>query len=338
MGGARGDREGLGVPLLSGPADPDPHRDASGGAFPRAALALLTAGSEAVARLDPARAVAWAGVLGRAWARAGGPRVADARVNLRIAFPEWNEARRRRLLEAAMANLARSAAEFLQLARLEREELVERVAVQDLEHFEAARARSPTGGVIVLTAHFGSWELLQAAMAARGFPLAVVHRRRDRAVLDAWVSRLRARAGTQLLGRGMAARAGLRALREGRILAMPYDQNSPRSQGVFVPFLGRLACTRHGPARMAMRSRVPVVPVFVHRVGEGPRHVARFHPALELAPEGEERERAVRENVARMTRAVEAEIREAPDHWVWTHRRWRTAPSGEPHPYGRRRG
>lgn len=303
----------------------------------RASSGLLGLGVEGVARLEPGRALAWAARLGRAWARAGGPRVADARVNLRIAFPERSERWRQRVLEESFANLARSFVEFAQLARLDREALRGRVAIEGLEHLHEARRRSRTGGVAVLTAHFGSWELLQAAMAAEGFPLAVVARRRDSPIVDELVARLRGRGGTELLRRGNAALGARRALREGRILAMPLDQNAPRDEGMFVPFFGRLACTRDGPVRLIMRSGASVLPVFVFREGGGGHHVARVQPPLELAA-GDDREAAVRENTARMTRVIEDAIREAPDHWTWIHRRWRTAPPGEPHPYGRRRG
>lgn len=329
-------REGVRASDLRRP--PGPEEDPEPGRRGRLAASLLERGVEGVARLETHRALAWAGALGRAWARAGGPRVADARVNLRIAFPERSEAWRRRVLEDSLANLARSFVEFAQLARLTREEVAARVSIEGLEHLEEAQRRSRTGGVAVLTAHFGSWELFQAAMAAHGFPVAVVHRLRDSPVLETVVTRLRAGTGSELLGRGSAARGALRALREGRILAMPLDQNAGRAHGVFVPFFGRLACTQDGPMRLVMRTGAAVLPVFVFRVGEGPHHVARVRPPLELASAGGDREAAVVENTARATRAIEEAIREAPDHWTWIHRRWRTAPPGEPHPYGRRRG
>jgi KDO2-lipid IV(A) lauroyltransferase len=119
---------------------------------------------------------------------------------------------------------------------------------------------------------------------------------------------------------------------------MTYDQNCSREEGVFVPFFGRLACTRSGPPRLAMHTGAPVLPVFVEREGQSPRHRVRILPALEIRSAGDDREAAIRENAGRMTQAVEAEIRRVPDHWIWLHRRWRTQPRGEPRPYpGRRR-
>jgi KDO2-lipid IV(A) lauroyltransferase len=291
-----------------------------------------------VGRAPTRPALAAGGALGRAWARLHGPRTGDARVNLRIAFPEWSEAEREAVLARSLANLARGVVELAEIPVRGAAALRERVAIEGLEHLEAARRTSPTGGVVVLTAHFGSWELLAAAMSAAGFPIAVVHRPRDNPALEEVLSGLRRAGGTQLLPRGSAARGALQVLREGRLLAIPYDQNCRREEGVFVPFFGRLACARDGPPRIALRTGVPVLPVFVFRRPDGFHHVARVRPALDLVGEGPgvERGDAVRENARRMTRAVEDAVREAPDHWIWLHRRWRTQPPGEAHPYGGR--
>ncbi len=296
--------------------------------------ALLVALLLGALRLVPERVALRIGAwIGTTYARVGGPRIGDARANLRIAFPDWSDAARRRVLVRSFGHLGRGLAEFARLGLLDREQLRERVAVEGLEHLEAARRASPNGGVIVLTGHFGSWELLAAAMVARDIPAAVVHRSRDNALIDGLVGRLRGAGGAELLARGNAARAALAGLKGGRVLAMPYDQNCRRREGVFVPFFGRLACTRDGPPRIAMRTGSPVVPVFIYRQPDGVHHVARFFPALELLPDDGERDGALTENARRMTAPIEAAIREAPDHWIWIHRRFRTQPEGEDHPY-----
>jgi KDO2-lipid IV(A) lauroyltransferase len=255
-----------------------------------------------------------------------------ARVNLRIAFPDWSEAAREVVLVRSFENMGRSLAEFALLARLGPEALRERVRIEGREHFEAARSASKSGGVIAITGHFGSWELLAAAMAAHGFPFVAVQKPRESPLLDAIVERYRNLGGAEFLARGDAARAALRALRDGKAVAILYDQDAPRDEGVFVPFFGRLASTRDGPVRIALRTRAPVLPIFLHRIGTGSTHVAQFRPPIEmLRPEGDV-EGAIRENARRMTEAIEREIVRAPDHWSWIHRRWRTQPRGEPRP------
>lgn len=287
-----------------------------------AARALLSA----VDRLGRERAFALAGRVGRAWARLGGPRTAEARAQLRLAFPEWRERERQEVLERALANLARSFVEVCTLGSLSADERRALADVEGLEHYDAARRVLPGGGVIALTAHLGSWEILAAVMAAHGIPIAVVQRPRDNPLLDEIAAELRDHAGVELLPRGSAARGALRGLRDGKVVAMPLDQNASRREGVFVPFFGRPACTRDGPARIAMKTGAPVVPVFIERIGDGMRHRVRVEPPLELAPALADPDAALVENVARMTAAIETAVRRAPDQWIWTHRRWRTRP------------
>jgi KDO2-lipid IV(A) lauroyltransferase len=242
--------------------------------------------------------------------------------------------RRRRLLEASFANTARSVAEVAYLSRLGHEDLAEMVRYEGLEHLESALARG--GGVIGLSAHFGNFELLAVAMAMRGLPLAIVHRER-RPALESHVRGWRERGETEVLSRGSAARSALRALRSGRAVAMLMDQDTPREEGVFAPFFSLLACTRDAPVRIALRTGAPVVPLFIFREGTSDRHVVRCQPPLELVPEGESREAAIRENVRRVNGVIEAAIRRSPEMWTWNHRRWRTQPPGEPRPYPPRR-
>jgi KDO2-lipid IV(A) lauroyltransferase len=284
----------------------------------------------AIDRLGRDRAFALAGHVGRTWARLGGPRTADARAHLRLAFPEWRERERRDVLERALANLARSFVELCTLGQLSVEERRALAEIEGFEHYEAARRVLPGGGVIALTAHLGSWEILAPLMAAHGIPIAVVQRPRDNPLLDELAASLRDHADVDLLPRGSAARAALRALRDGKVVAMLLDQNASRREGVFVPFFGRPACTRDGPARIAMRTGAPVLPVFMERIGDTMRHRVRALPPLELVPEGADPQAALVENVARMTNAIESAIRRAPDQWIWTHRRWRTKPKSAP--------
>jgi KDO2-lipid IV(A) lauroyltransferase len=280
----------------------------------------------AVRILSRRRAIALGAAVGRLWVGLRLPRTRVGLENLRVAFPEWSEPRRRRVLREAFANLGRSLAEVPHLRDLTASNLSEVVDVEGLHHLEDALKAA--GGAIALTAHFGNWELFAVAMGLSGIPLTIVHRGRD-PVLESMLRDWRERGDTTVVPRGSAARATLRALRQHRVVAMLLDQNTPPAEGVFVPFFHRLACTRDAPARIAMRTGVPVVPAFIFRLRESDRHVVRFQPPLELVSREEDPDRAVVENVARMTKAIEDAIRQAPEQWIWNHRRWRTHLDGE---------
>jgi Kdo2-lipid IVA lauroyltransferase/acyltransferase len=314
-------------------AAPAPSPTPSASRSERFAVAVVDRLLQLLERMPEQRALALAAGLCRAWARLGGPRTQVARVNLRIAFPSWSEAEREAVLVRSFENVGRSVAEFALLGRLGPEALRERVRIEGLEHLEAARAQSKNGGVLAITGHFGSWEMLAAAMAAHGYPFVAVQKPRESPLLDAVVERYRRSGGAEFLARGNAGLAAMRSLAEGKAVAILYDQDSPKDEGVFVPFFGRLASTRDGPVKIALRARAPVLPIFLHRVGTGSTHVARFRaPIPMLRGEGVPLADAVRENARRMTAAIEDEIRLAPDHWNWVHRRWKTQPPGEPPP------
>ncbi len=264
--------------------------------------------------------------VGRSWARLGLPRTDVAATNLAIAFPEKSARERRAILVESFAHLAESLADVAEIAHLDPESSEALVRFEGFEHVEAARGASESGGFILLTAHFGTFELFSGACAARGIPVAVVQREQGNAVLGRLLAWWRNASGVQPLRRGSAARAVMRALRDGLAVGMPLDQDTPREEGVFVPFFGRPACTRDAVARLAMRTGAPVVPGFLYRAADGVGRIARFSPAIEMVPAGDDGDAAVIENTRRMTAAIEDAIRSAPDHWSWIHRRWRTAP------------
>jgi KDO2-lipid IV(A) lauroyltransferase len=257
-----------------------------------------------------------------------------ALANLRIAFPEWSEEHRRRVMREAFANLGRVLAESAQLEKLAEQEVLARTTVLGEENLRQA-LRTSQAGVIVITAHVGNWELLGRAMALRGYPLTVVYRARENPHIERLLKEWRTKLGFDVIARGAAARGVLRALRAGRIVALQMDQNVNRREGVFVPFFGRLACTRTGPARIAMRTGAPVIPAFIERVDRGPNHLIHVHPPLELV--GADEPDAVARNLGLINAAIESAVRAAPEQWTWSHRRWKTQPEGEARPYRSKR-
>src|SRR5262249_38330080 len=154
-------------------------------------------------------------------------------------------------------------------------------------------------GLLILAGHFGNWEVLVSANALRGFPVSLVHRTMRNPRVDAWLNRVRARAGTRLVRKATAAREVLRTLKEHGILVMPFDQNSTRDRGVFVDFFGLPASTTSGVARMALRAGVPVFPVFPVRQGRRARFVVHSVPPLHLERKGD-----MEEDVRRTTQQM----------------------------------
>jgi KDO2-lipid IV(A) lauroyltransferase len=302
----------------------------------RLPAALVRVAIQVIAKLPLDASIALVASIASLYARLGGPRIDDARINLEIAFPEWSPQRRHEVLTLSLANLGRGLAETCHLHGRARAQLLERVEIEGLEHLEAAQRSSESGGVLVVAAHFGSWELCAAAIAHRGVPVSVVQHERQNPYLERIVTGWRQDAGLETLKLGRAGLSLMRALRRGRVVALLMDQNARRNEGVFAPFFSLDACTRAGPIRVAMKQGTPILPIFFFR--EGMRHVARFGSALEIEPSSDASDAALIRNVARMNASIEAAIRSAPDHWIWSHRRWKTRPQDDPtSPYPKRR-
>ncbi len=269
------------------------------------------------------RALPWPGGLGAgaalgALAGAIGLRRRVAESNLALAFPERAPGERAAILAAHYREVGRIAAEYARLPELAKAPDGRVVAeVHGLEHFEAQRGR----GAIVMTGHYGNFELF-GSYFTRLNPIDFVVKPLSNPRVETLVSDLRRRAGVGIIPLGGGLKRIFRALRDGHWVAMLADQDA-RRHGVFVPFFGRLASTPEGPARLALQAGVPILSGFIRRRADG-RHDVDFEPAY--LPTGGPTEANVVALTAWHTARLEQEIRRAPEHWFWLHRRWKTAP------------
>ncbi|HEY2956206.1 MAG TPA: lysophospholipid acyltransferase family protein [Candidatus Eisenbacteria bacterium] len=257
-------------------------------------------------------------------ARALGLRRRVAEENLARAFPERGAGERDAILRAHYRELGRVTVEYSRLAELARAPRGRVVAaVRGEEHLEAVRGR----GAILLTGHFGSFELLAAHLGAI-HPVDVVVRPLGNPGVEALIARERSSAGLGTISADRGIRRVYQALRSRRWVAMVADQDA-RRHGVFVPFLGRPASTATGPARIALGSGAPIVMGFVTREPDG-RMCLDVEPPLRIA------DPAARDAVERLTALhaarLEAWVRKRPEMWFWLHRRWKTAPRPEAQP------
>jgi Kdo2-lipid IVA lauroyltransferase/acyltransferase len=250
--------------------------------------------------------------------------------NLGIAFPEKSVAERRAILRASWRNLGRMVAECAHIPRLTAANIGRLVHVATEEPWAQllADAARP-GGVLVLTGHFGNWELFAIAHGLLGHPVHLVHQTIKNPLVDAFVERLRHRGEVRMLRKHGAARGVLRTLRSGGIMVLPLDQNASRRTGVFVEFFGRAASTNAGFGRIAARTGAAVYPAFLVREGTSARNRIVILPRIPFASMADS-DRAATDLTQRCTAVLEAMIRTHPDHWLWTHKRWRTRPLGEP--------
>lgn len=238
------------------------------------------------------------------------------RENIAAAFPDMPAARRRQIERAFYRYLADLFVEVIAASALSREVFVSRVTLRNPELFESLVSARETP-VIVLAIHQGNWEwMLHAAALQLDIPIHAVYKPLHSERWDAFAVAMRSRFGSSPLPMRRALRTVLRRRHERRAYAMVADQSASRS-GYWTRFLGREAVFYRGADQMARAVDGPVVFIQCRRLGRG-RYEAIFH-ALSSPPHDTD-EHAITE---RYIALAEQCIREQPETYLWSSRRWR---------------
>ena len=225
----------------------------------------------------------------------------------------------RAMARSVYRQLGRTAVEHARVLSRGTTDVRDRLTVSGEEHID--QARSSGRGVILVTGHFGYWELLGATVAGLGHPITVVAKDLHNPAVNRLVRAGRERLGMAVTTMDSAPAAILRALRRNECVGLLADQDAGPG-GVFVDFLGLPASTYQGPALFALRTGAPIVPCFIIRSG-AERHRVRFEAPIEAVPSGDETA-----DIAKITQAytdvLARYVLDYPDHWFWVHRRWKT--------------
>ena len=283
---------------------------------------LLDFVARRVARMRLSSAYRLGRAIGFVFGRVVRPRRAYVLRTLAERLPETTPAERRRIADGMYRNLALNLVEFLRVAGGGLDEILGGVRVEGEDRLRGALKDGR--GALFLVAHIGNWELMGMAAPRFGYPLTFLAKPIRNRTLNECTMRIRRETGVRILTPKQSYRDCLRVLKRNELLGFMLDINRPASRAVFVDFFGKPAATTPGLAYLSAHSRAPVLPVFIHRTGEG-RHRLVVHdpipPPLRRDPE------TIREATQVYTRAIEDEVRRKPEDWLWMHKRWRTQPT-----------
>lgn len=256
-----------------------------------------------------------------------GRRVEDARINIRLCFPEKTEAEREAMVRDVFRNggltLFETANAWFRPSTYYRD----RFTLEGLEHLRAAQAGGRS--VLLLGAHYSMMDL-GASMASLYFKVDTVYRPQKNAVLEYMMTSRRLRYHHRAIPHE-DMRHLIRALKGDHIVWYTPDQDFGTRHAVFAPFFGVPAATITTPTRLARIADSAVIVIHFHR--EGDREAYRMSLSAPLAgyPSGDEVADATRVNLA-----LEERIRRAPTQYMWYHRRFKTVPPGGQSPYQRK--
>jgi len=274
-----------------------------------------------VCLLPERAALGLAKTAGELFARVAGRR-SVALKNVTTVFPDKTGAERRRIVRQNFGNLFMNAVELLRVTKVDNAYFLKNLTVEGEEKLR--KAIDAGKGVLLVTAHFGNWEMMPMAAGVRRIPISAFARAQKHPRSDAYLNSLRASKGAQIVYKGVSARAVLAALKTGRVVGMLADQDAGRN-GIFLDFCGRASSWPRGVARFARIAGVPIMPVFDIRLSNSGRHriVCRDEIVMNPALGEEAAEAAAMRTFADL---LEREIRLHPDQWLWAHKRWKSSP------------
>lgn len=239
--------------------------------------------------------------------------------NLRHAFPEKSGRELSRIARGAFRNYGTTFVEFLWFPNLTPDGIRRLVRIRNPEMIE--KASMERKGLVMLSGHFGNWELNAYAVGAiTGIPFTIIVQTQNNPYVDEVINRHRCLGGNRVVPMGMAVREIIRTLERGDAVAIAPDQSAAK-ESVYVDFFGRSVSTHQGSAVFSLRMGAPLEMGFIMRQADG-----TYEIVFEDIPRGDilgYTDEHVLELTRRHTAMLERYIRLHPDHWLWMHRRWK---------------
>lgn len=243
--------------------------------------------------------------------------------NLAATFPEKSEAERRRILDECWRHFGREALATIRMQHVPLEEIPSHCRFVDAHVLEEAIAQGR--GVVLISAHYGAWEIAGLAIVALVKNVHTVARPLDNEYLERDLVRIRARTGVQVVDRKHAARPLLKALAEKALVILLPDQAVQPREGILVPFLGRPAWTTDAPAKMALRHESVIV--FAFCIPDETGHRLEFEEPIRVDQLGDD-EKNAGALTKRINDVISRRIESRPEIWLWMHDRWKGERAG----------
>jgi KDO2-lipid IV(A) lauroyltransferase len=240
--------------------------------------------------------------------------------NLMRSFPDRPLKEIIRLAKESYISAALVVVDFLDIPYLNKNNLHQWISIEGLDNYTEACKKGK--GVLIFSAHFGNWEIGNAALAIMTQPFIFVYRVFDSPFLERIITDVRASYGNISLSKENAMRPMIRLLKNGATINLLIDQNVTWYEGVFVDFFGRKACTTPGLALLALHTKAQVLPVFTRRLPDG-KYLLKIGKKVEIVSSGN-RDTDVLINTQNFTKIIEEKIRQYPEQWFWIHQRWKT--------------
>jgi KDO2-lipid IV(A) lauroyltransferase len=247
-----------------------------------------------------------------------------SRQNLDVAFGvNRSPSEKRRIARASLQHFGATILGLLWASRLTPKNLQ-----RYIETDEESLARLRGHGAIIVSMHYGDWELLGLAAGFLGFPMTIVQEKMRNQSLEKIFARLRSHSGHRLVSQQLAVMRLFRALRKGHSTGLLIDINTNRrGGGIWLDFFGLPVFSSPAFAALALRTGAPIVFAYAQPLLDG-RSQLIFRKADDFTPTGDE-DRDIRALSQQCLKLCEDVIRAMPEPWLWCYKRWTPRPTEE---------
>lgn len=243
-----------------------------------------------------------------------------AKVNLDLAYEDRiSEEEKVSITKKCYKNLIYTLADFIKNQGASKEEVLDKVSFENSEIIE--KAISENKRIIIVTAHYGNWELLSLSIAAKFTPLAVVGRDLDSEVMNKILTKNREQFDIELLSKSGAMKGMVKSLKSNRPVGLLVDQNTKESEGILINFFGKKA--RHTPsvAVLAKKFDAVIIPAFIQN-NNHENFVVKFFEPISI-DNSDDKEEDIRKCVQAQADITQKIIEDKPEEWFWLHQRWK---------------
>ena len=238
--------------------------------------------------------------------------------NLMLTFPEKSLSEIDTIARQVYRNQAENVIEMLRLPMIKT--TADAALLLDIDASEVlAKTIVQKKGGVLLSAHFGNWELFGLCAGLLVTPTTIVVKRLKNAAIDQQINTWRTMHGNRIVYKGQALREGMRTLKNGGILTVLGDQSDPGGS-FYTEFLGRRTSVFLGPAYLALKAGVPLFVGMCRRIGDG-RYIVECEE-IDMTGLGTAKTDA-EELARRYTKVLERYIYQYPEEWFWLHNRWK---------------
>lgn len=243
--------------------------------------------------------------------------------NLKIVFPELNEKKRKSIFRESLRNMLKNYMEvaFMANGKYAEDKILEIAGATGLEYLDQLVKNKQ--GALLYSGHFGNFPLLVIWLAVRGYPVTTIYKEARNFPEDFFGNIMR-KFGVSPIKYSSEASLTIsiiRALKEKKIVLIQNDQSHP--DGIYINFFNKSVPSLPGPALLAKRVNVPLIPAYIYRDKKN-RHHIRVHPEMPLIQEND-LDKFLLLNTQRQMDWIAEILVKHPTEWLWLHNRWKRA-------------